>query len=67
MFAEWHIGDNYPHRPQDRGFETVVAQRGEDDMLAASTRIIGGNPPQSFVTMTEAVHKFGQARDPYMM
>lgn len=28
MFGKWHIGDNYPYRPQDRGFEHVVAHRG---------------------------------------
>ncbi len=28
MFGKWHIGDNYPFRPQDRGFEHVVAHRG---------------------------------------
>ena len=28
MFGKWHLGDNYPFRPQDRGFETVVAHRG---------------------------------------
>jgi arylsulfatase A-like enzyme len=24
MFGKWHLGDNYPCRPQDRGFEEVV-------------------------------------------
>lgn len=24
MFGKWHLGDNFPYRPQDRGFETVV-------------------------------------------
>ncbi len=28
MFGKWHLGDNYPYRPQDRGFEKVVAHRG---------------------------------------
>ena len=28
MFGKWHLGDNYPFRPQDRGFETVVAHKG---------------------------------------
>ncbi len=23
MFGKWHLGDNYPYRPQDRGFETA--------------------------------------------
>lgn len=28
MFGKWHLGDNYPYRPQDRGFQQVVAHRG---------------------------------------
>ena len=28
MFGKWHIGDNYPYRPQDRGFQVVAAHRG---------------------------------------
>ena len=24
MFGKWHLGDNYPFRPQDRGFEETV-------------------------------------------
>ena len=24
MFGKWHLGDNYPYRPQDRGFEETV-------------------------------------------
>lgn len=24
MFGKWHLGDNFPYRPQDRGFETVI-------------------------------------------
>ena len=28
MFGKWHLGDNVPYRPQDRGFQTVVAHRG---------------------------------------
>ncbi len=24
MFGKWHVGDNYPRRPQDRGFEEVL-------------------------------------------
>ncbi len=25
LFGKWHLGDNYPMRPQDRGFEEVVS------------------------------------------
>ena len=28
MFGKWHLGDNYPYRPQDRGFDTVIAHKG---------------------------------------
>ncbi len=24
LFGKWHLGDNYPHRPTDRGFHEVV-------------------------------------------
>ncbi len=24
MFGKWHLGDNYPYRPQDRGFKTTL-------------------------------------------
>ncbi len=28
LFGKWHLGDNAPYRPQDRGFQTVVAHGG---------------------------------------
>lgn len=28
LFGKWHLGDNYPCRPQDRGFEEVVVCGG---------------------------------------
>ena len=28
MFGKWHLGDNYPFRPEDRGFDEVLAHRG---------------------------------------
>jgi arylsulfatase A-like enzyme len=28
MFGKWHLGDNYPTRPQDQGFEHVVWHHG---------------------------------------
>ena len=28
IFGKWHLGDNSPYRPQDRGFETVVVHGG---------------------------------------
>ena len=24
IFGKWHLGDNYPYRPQDRGFEESI-------------------------------------------
>lgn len=28
MFGKWHLGDNYPYRPEDRGFSEVVRHGG---------------------------------------
>ncbi len=28
MFGKWHLGDNYPCRPEDMGFQRVVAHKG---------------------------------------
>ncbi|MCA9056669.1 MAG: sulfatase-like hydrolase/transferase, partial [Planctomycetaceae bacterium] len=28
MFGKWHLGDNYPCRPQDQGFEVTVHHGG---------------------------------------
>ena len=28
IFGKWHLGDNYPFRPQDRGFQEVVVHGG---------------------------------------
>ena len=28
MFGKWHLGDNYPFRPQDRGFHVTTAHGG---------------------------------------
>jgi len=28
IFGKWHLGDNYPFRPQDRGFQEVLVHRG---------------------------------------
>ncbi|MEM7369375.1 MAG: arylsulfatase [Bacteroidota bacterium] len=28
MFGKWHLGDNYPYRPQDRGFQEVLMHGG---------------------------------------
>ena len=28
IFGKWHLGDNYPYRPQDRGFDEVYTHGG---------------------------------------
>jgi len=28
IFGKWHLGDNYPYRPEDRGFQESVVHRG---------------------------------------
>ena len=28
IFGKWHLGDEYPYRPQDRGFQTCVCHGG---------------------------------------
>lgn len=28
LFGKWHLGDNYPYRPTDRGFQEVVTHGG---------------------------------------
>ena len=28
MFGKWHLGDNYPYRPQDRGFDITLHHGG---------------------------------------
>lgn len=28
MFGKWHLGDNYPYRPEDRGFSEVLRHGG---------------------------------------
>lgn len=28
IFGKWHLGDNYPYRPQDRGFDEVIVHGG---------------------------------------
>ena len=28
LFGKWHLGDNYPHRPMDRGFQEAAYHQG---------------------------------------
>ena len=31
MFGKWHLGDNYPYRPEDRGYTEVMRHGGGGD------------------------------------
>ena len=31
LFGKWHLGDEHPYRPQDRGFDHVVCHGGGGD------------------------------------
>jgi arylsulfatase A-like enzyme len=35
LFGKWHLGDNYPHRPTDRGFQEAVYHLGWGMLLSA--------------------------------
>lgn len=41
LFGKWHLGDNYPYRPQDRGFQETLS-------------LIKPNPLPAGLTWTEA-------------
>ena len=41
LFGKWHLGDDYPYRPQDRGFQRVVCHGWA--VVSASSLTIGGN------------------------
>ena len=36
MFGKWHLGDNYPFRPQDNGFDEVLSHGGGGCLLYTS-------------------------------
>lgn len=68
LFGKWHLGDNHPHRPMDRGFQTALWARGWGFTSApefANTLIDGtllrGTTPEKFtgyitdVCFTEAM------------
>ena len=38
MFGKWHLGDNYPFRPEDRGFTEVLRHGGGVDYGVAVER-----------------------------
>lgn len=35
IFGKWHLGDNYPHRPMDRGFQEAVYHLGWGQLQSA--------------------------------
>ena len=49
IFGKWHLGDNAPYRPQDRGFETVVVHGGGG---VGQTLITGATTTSMTVTGT---------------
>src|SRR5262245_41328132 len=45
IFGKWHLGDNHPHRPTDRGFHESVYHKGWGQLLSIAevdTPLIGG-------------------------
>jgi arylsulfatase A-like enzyme len=69
LFGKWHLGDNYPHRPLDRGFQRAVYHLGWGFTSApefANTlfdgRLLDQGQPQRFqghvtdVWFTSAMH-----------
>lgn len=55
LFGKWHLGDNYPHRPMDKGFQTSVWLRGwgftsapEFSNTLLDGRVLRGTQPENF-------------------
>ncbi len=55
IFGKWHLGDSYPHRPMDKGFQTAVWTRGwgftsapEFSNTLIEGRILRGDQPEKF-------------------
>jgi arylsulfatase len=81
LFGKWHLGDSYPHRPMDKGFDTAVWARGWgftsapefSNTLIAGTMIRGTKPEKfpGYVTdfcFDEAMSWMrarGAAREPF--
>ena len=54
LFGKWHLGDNAPYRPQDRGFDEVVTHGGGG---VGQTPDYWGNNYFDDVYWTGAIHK----------
>src|SRR5262249_56159985 len=37
LFGKWHLGDSYPHRPIDRGFQETVYHLASRHLLSPPT------------------------------
>jgi arylsulfatase len=55
IFGKWHLGDSFPHRPMDKGFQTAVWMRGwgftsapEFSNTLFDGRCMRGDKPASF-------------------
>ncbi len=55
IFGKWHLGDSYPHRPMDKGFQTAVWTKGwgftsapEFSNVLLDGRVIRGEKPEKF-------------------
>ena len=55
LFGKWHLGDSYPHRPMDKGFQTAVWTKGwgftsapEFSNVLLDGRIMRGATPGKF-------------------
>ncbi|WP_020474019.1 arylsulfatase [Zavarzinella formosa] len=55
LFGKWHLGDNYPMRPQDQGFQTVLMHRGGG--IAQPSDPPGGSNYQDPVLFENGVEK----------
>ena len=49
MFGKWHLGDNYPYRPEDRGFSEVYRHGGG---AWGKPRTLGTTPTSTGDTFT---------------
>ena len=49
MFGKWHLGDNYPYRPEDRGFSEVYRHGGGG---VGKPRTLGTTPTSTGDTFT---------------
>ena len=64
IFGKWHMGDSYPHRPQDRGFQEVLSFRAWGlPSLASNWKNIF--PPPGSDSYTDPVLEHNGVDTPY--